>query len=1064
MLSDIRRSGREVLARLQLPPEAERAAADMQLHPALLDACLQLVGVGIDWEPRSDGASDDLCVPTGLAEYRLWRRSSARGWCHVHVLPNDDDPDLYRADLLLCGDDGAPIAQVRGLELRRTTRAALERVLGAATTADWLFETQWQAAPLAPSDATPAAGGAWLLAADDGPVASALAQALRAAGAQCYQVRPGPRDLSGADAWTLDEADATQWREALARAKDDRGHGVRGVVSLRALDARADDSEIDPLESAQRDVLAATLALAQATADSDARLVFVTRGTQALAGTVPALAQAPAWGLAGVAASELAAQKVTRIDLDPEVRADEVDLLQRCLLTADAEDRIALRGGQRHVARLVVGEARPRLPETPLRLEITERGTLENLKLMPVEREAPAPGQVEIRVHATGLNFRDVLNALGMYPGDPGPLGNECAGVVTAVGEGVDDIAVGDEVVAMVDRSFATWVLAPAALCVRKPAAMSFADAATVPVTFLTAQYALRDLAGITRGDKVLIHAVTGGVGMAALQLALRAGAEVFGTAGTPAKRALAKRLGVHHVADSRSLSFAADVRAASGGSGVDIVLNSLAADFIPESLRLLRPGGHFIEIGKTGIWDAARVAAEFPGVHYHPLYLGEVAAARPDFVRQMLHEILVDIGRGELRALPVRSWPLDHAESAFRFMGQGHHTGKIVITQAPPPVIRDDASYLVTGGLGGLGLVFAQWLADAGARHLVLLGRRTPGEAAQTVIESLRQRGVSVDVIAADVADGAAVAALWHRPGRPPIRGVLHAAGSVDDAMLGELDMRRFEAVMAPKVRGTWHLHRQSLTAPLDFFVTFSSGAALLGSPGQGNYAAANSFMDALAFARRARGLHALSINWGSWSGAGMAAEVDDTHRRRWAALGLEMIAPAQGVEMLQQLLEANRHAQAAALPLVRSRLPANLSPFFAQLQPVRVMHAAASPAEAPETVDLLPRLQAEGATQRRALLQDFLVDQLYKVLALGSREAVDPHRSLMALGMDSLMAMELRNRVQSATQLRVAVADLLKGATVEQLAADLAGQLPPAGSTSAGTALDDAWEEGSL
>lgn len=194
------------------------------------------------------------------------------------------------------------------------------------------------------------------------------------------------------------------------------------------------------------------------------------------------------------------------------------------------------------------------------------------------------------------------------------------------------------------------------------------------------------------------------------------------------------------------------------------------------------------------------------------------------------------------------------------------------------------------------------------------------------------------------------------------------------------------------------------------------------------------------------------------------MAAEVDDTHRRRWAALGLEMIAPAQGVEMLQQLLEANRHAQAAALPLVRSRLPANLSPFFAQLQPVRVMHAAASPAEAPETVDLLPRLQAEGATQRRALLQDFLVDQLYKVLALGSREAVDPHRSLMALGMDSLMAMELRNRVQSATQLRVAVADLLKGATVEQLAADLAGQLPPAGSTSAGTALDDAWEEGSL
>jgi len=553
---------------------------------------------------------------------------------------------------------------------------------------------------------------------------------------------------------------------------------------------------------------------------------------------------------------------------------------------------------------------------------------------------------------------------------------------------------------------------------------------------------------------------------MAALQLALRAGAEVFGTAGTPAKRALARRLGAHHVADSRSLSFSADVRGASGGQGVDIVLNSLAADFIPESLRLLRPGGHFIEIGKTGIWDTERVAHEFPGVQYHPLYLGEVAAARPRFVRDMLDEILVDIGRGELSALPVRSWPLDEAESAFRFMGQGHHTGKIVITQAPPPVIRADASYLVTGGLGGLGLVFAKWLAEAGARHLLLVGRRAPGEAARAAIEALQHRGVEVEVVAADVADGEAVAALWQRPGCPSIRGVLHAAGSVDDAMLAELDIGRFDAVMAPKVRGTWHLHRQSLRAPLDFFVTFSSGAALLGSPGQGNYAAANTFMDALAFARRARGLHALSINWGSWAGAGMAAGVDDAHRRRWAALGLAMIEPAEGVQMLQQVLTANRHAQVAALPLVRARLPTGLSPFYALLQQARppVTGQTTAPVEAAVAVELLPRLRAGSATERLVMLRDFLTDQLVKVLALGSREAVDPHRSLMALGMDSLMAMELRNRVQAATQLRVAVADLLKGPSVDQLAGNLAAQLPASAGAASDAAADEAWEEGSL
>lgn len=1060
-LVEIRRAGTEVLARLELPAEAAGDAARMQLHPALLDACLQLVGVAIV-------LNQDLCVPTGMAEYRVWRGGASRGWCHAQVLPSDGDSDLYRADLSFHADDGSPIAQLRGLELRRTTRATLERVLGVGKAGDWLFETRWQPAPMpALVGSGPDASGTWLLAADVGSVAQALAQQLRASGATVIEVRPGPENLQGDLTWTLDEADAGQWRTAIDVAVQRSGRPLRGVVSLRALDAQADEDDSQALEVAQRSLLAATLALAQALTDTEARLWFVTRGAQALSSAaIPDLAQAPAGGLAGVIASELAAQKVQRIDLDPELRSDEAELLFRSIVTPDLEDRSALRGGQRQVARLVIGDAQPRLPEAPLRLEITERGTLENLKLLPVPREAPGRGQVEIRVHATGLNFRDVLNALGMYPGDPGPLGNECAGVITAVGEGVDELAVGDEVVAMIDRSFATWVLAPAVFTVRKPATMSFAEAATVPVTFLTAQYALRDLGRIKRGDRVLIHAVTGGVGMAALQLALRAGAEVFGTAGTPAKRALARRLGAHHVADSRSLSFAADVLRASGGQGVDIVLNSLAADFIPESLRLLRPGGHFIEIGKTGIWDAARVAQEFPGVHYHPLYLGEVAAARPRFVRDMLGEILADMERGELSPLPLRCWPLDEAESAFRFMGQGHHTGKVVITQAPPPTIRADASYLVTGGLGGLGLVFAQWLADAGARHLLLMGRRAPGQEALATIESLQQRGVVVEVIAADVADDAAMAALWHRPGQPAIRGVLHAAGMVDDAMLGELDIGRFDAVMAPKVRGSLNLHRQSLRAPLDFFVMFSSGAALLGSPGQANYAAANAFMDALAAVRRTRGLHALSINWGSWSGAGMAAAVDDAHRRRWASMGLEMIEPAQGMQMLQQLLFANRHAQAAALPLVRARLPAGLSPFFALLQQIRT--AAAKPAAAPEesavAVDLLPRLRAGGATERLELLREFLTGQLVKVLALSSHDAVDPHRSLMELGMDSLMSMELRNRIQAATQLRVAVTDLLKGPSVEQLAAELAAQLPPPADGAAEVTIDDVWEEGSL
>ena len=371
------------------------------------------------------------------------------------------------------------------------------------------------------------------------------------------------------------------------------------------------------------------------------------------------------------------------------------------------------------------------------------------------------------------------------------------------------------------------------------------------------------------------------------------------------------------------------------GGQGVDIVLNSLAGDFIPASLRVLRSGGRFIEIGKTGIWNATEVARQFPGVEYHALYLGEIAAAQPDIVRGMLQEILSKFVAKELQALPQRVFPIERSQDAFRFMAQGHHTGKLVITQRQPVAVSGRATYLITGGLGGLGLACARWLARLGARHLVLLSRRAPNEAARAKIAELETQGVEVLVALVDVADGNSLRTLLADVARrmPPLRGILHAAGSVDDGMLSEQSWSRFERVMAPKVRGTLNLHEMTRSAPLDFFVMFSSGAAVLGSPGQSNYAAANSFLDSLAYVRLANGQPALSINWGSWSEVGMAAEVSEQHHRRWAALGLKLIEPQAGVQMLQQAVQGSASAQVLALPVVRSRLPTTVGPFFSEL-----------------------------------------------------------------------------------------------------------------------------------
>lgn len=1050
---------RQVLGRVALPADAAAQAAFYQVHPALLDACLQLVGGALDWTPGGD-----VFVPVGVATATVWRPGAAQAWCHVVVHDAPDEggaaADALRGDLVLFDDAGAPIARLGGLALRRVSREQLRRAAGSAGAPAWLYGLDWPLSPL-PDGVRTEAPGRWLLCADGGGGAEDLAARLRERGAEVVLL-----PTTG-----LDVCDAGAVQQAIERAVGTVP--VQAVVAMWGLDehdghdtAVTLPGDLQAIVQARERVLAGTLHLAQALARAEPapRLWVLTRGAQAVNGSVPDLVQSAAWALAGVVASEVPALRCVRIDLDPAPRADDRAQLADLIWTPDDEDRIALRQGARRVARLVPGRLAPVEP-VQRRLEIDERGMLENMRLRPVQRELPGPGQVEIRVYATGLNFRDVLNALGMYPGDPGPLGNECAGVVTAVGPDVDDLRVGDEVVAMVDRSFATWVVAPAALVMRKPACLSFAEAAALPVVFLTAQYTLQHLSGLRAGQRVLIHAVTGGVGMAAVQLALRAGAVVFGTAGSPAKRALARAMGVQHVSDSRSLAFVDDVLAATGGEGVDIVLNSLAGDFIPASLGLVRrSGGHFIEIGKTGIWDPAAVARDYPGVRYHRFYLGEATAERPHFMSDLLRELLADFERGVLRPLPLRSWPLEQVEQAFRYMGQGLHTGKIVLTQHHRPVVQSDAAYLITGGLGGLGLAAAGWLAEAGARHLVLLGRRAPDQAAAQRIAAWREQGITVEVASADVADAQSLTAVFERidaSGRP-LRGVIHAAGRVDDAVLAEQSLARQAAVDAPKVHGAWHLHRLTLGRPLDFFVLYSSGAALLGSPGQANYAAANAFMDALAGLRHACGLAAQTIHWGSWSEVGMAAEVDESHQRRWAASGLAMIEPAQGVRMLADLVLDGDRAEYAALPLVRERLPANLPPLLRELRPRP--RTAATAAHALPGGDILQRLSDAVAEARPALLQQFLTDQVVRVLALGDAQRADPHRSLMDMGMDSLMAMELRNRIQSALKVQVSVVDLLQGPSLLELAGMVGKALMLRDEPAPAGAPAPQWEEGTL
>lgn len=1031
-ITQLTRHDGEALARLALPASVRDGATDYLVHPALLDAALQALSAAVPTDVAS--GLTEIFVPVGMEQVRVHRTGVADAWCQVTLTTElTAASDSLRADIVLTADDGTPIVEIRGLEARRISRAMLVRLLGARAERALTYEVAWRAVdpPAAPSDESK---GSWLIVGDDASLAADLASELGRLGNRVHRAAFGAVLDTGSETWTVDPTDPGQVR-SLVDALHAGGATVRGVVYLPEVhDALASDQGDDAAPRRSRQ-LAGLFHLAQQLADG--RGWLLTRGATPAAGAVPDPDQAALWGLAGVAAAEYPASGWRRIDLDPALTShDNAVRGAAALFAADEETQIALRGTVRYAPRLVRKTVAP--VSDAVSLEIRNRGMLENLSLDALNRAAPGPREVEIQVHASGLNFRDVLNALGMYPGDPGPLGNEVAGVVTAIGAEVTTLSVGDEVIAMPRRGMASYVIASETLTVRKPASLSFAEAATIPVTFLTADFSLHRLAQLAPGQRVLIHAATGGVGMAAIQLAKRAGAEIIGTAGSPAKRSLARQLGAHHVFDSRSVSFAADVEQLVGSRGVDVAVNSLAGDFIPATLRLIRDGGHFIELGKTGVWDEASVAREYPGVGYHVFFLGEVAVTDPELVRSRLLALLADFESGALTPLPQHVFPLTEAIDAFRFMAQAKHTGKVVLTQRHGPIVRDDASYLITGGLGGLGLAVAGWLADQGARHLGLIGRRSPSAEAAETLAALRDRGVRVEVFQADISVAADVARVMEgiQSTMPALRGVVHAAGVLDDRTIAEQQWASFPVALAPKIDGSLNLHRATAGLPLDFFVLFSSVAPLFGSPGQSSYAAGNSFMDGLAHARRGRGLPALSINWGSWAEVGMAAGVDEAHRRRWASMGMEMLRPDEALATLGRLLGGNAGAQAAVIPIVANKLGGGRpNPFLSEL--VRTAPAAPS-----ARGNIRARLGEVAPDQRLPMLIDHLRGQLAQVLAL-DLAAVDADRSIVELGLDSLMAMELRNRLESQLKLAVPVADLLEGPTPRRLATIVADQM---------------------
>lgn len=963
-------------------------------HPGTIDSCFQVGLAALDPEMMGEGTN--------------WLPVAAR---RVRVLrPLEEDLVAYmrcthqtarelEGDLTVCNRKGEVLFDLLGYRLVRAAENDGD------TTDELCYSFHWVPGECA-SQSDSLTDGRWLIFSDGGELAADLSDRLRGDGFTTEVVEPG-------------------------QSFDLRQMGpLAGCVHLCSLSATLDDPAgplLPLLEAAQQVEKYQML---------PPRLFAVTRRCQPVTEGEVEPQSSPVWGLVRVLVTEDPALQASLIDL--EGGASDLELLYQELFSQQAEE-VAYRQGQRYLHRCrrfplsqQTPVTRPPREDQPYRLTCDRPGTLEALEWSVPPTPALQPDEVRVRISAAGLNFSDVMRALGLYPTE-GVLGIEMAGIVSEVGAQVQDLKVGDRVMGIAPAAFASQVTVPREFLVPTPDGLSDTQAAVLPLVFVTAYYALIEVGRLKAGETILIHSASGGLGQAALQLARKQGAHVLATAGTPEKVGFLYECGLEHVFDSRSTSFVDGVREICP-EGVDMVLNSLAGEGLTGGLSVLGRFGRFLDVTKRDIYNDLRVGLSpfRRGLSYHAIDLEQVINFDRPLIQKLLRSLVDDLGEGQVRPLPLKAFGYGHAVEAFRYLSQARHLGKVALEAEVPERVQPSwkpvagGIYVVTGGMGGFGREVVLWLLRHGAERVAVLSR-TPR--AHTGFDDPR-----VEAHAVDVGEAEAVAQLFEDLGE--VRGVVHAAMQLDDVPTLNLTRERLEKVFQAKIHGSWNLHQASLEHPLDFFVLFSSNAAWFGSAGQGNYAASNAFLDSLAHYRRHLGLPALTVNWGPLGDVGYLAR--NPMVAAWLESGgSKMITSAQALHALEKALEVN--------PTQVGVMNADWSLLLKAMggKPVARFEALlASRRQGDETgVGQLENLEPE---ERRQALAPLVMAQVARVLGT-QPQRLDAGQSLIDMGLDSLMSLQLRNWVKSTLNLTLASSTLMEQPSVQDLVDFLSRSMEP-------------------
>jgi acyl transferase domain-containing protein/acyl carrier protein len=1034
-----------VLAEVRLPGPLRSQQSAYSVHPALLDVCFQSVAAHSDAQVAGNAG---LLLPLRVRRIRAFASARTAHYCYTRVTSADGGG--LEADLDVLDEHGTVLLAVRGLQLGTgaSESANRDRVLN-----ERLLTIDWQRRTL--PDVNHVAPGTCLLVSTSATadvMASKLTDALKAGGAGCATMTWPQHSDHQVNAELLgshlraDEVGAVVILTGPRNGDPDVECALRGEDYVRHLVR-----------------IACTITEVE---EKPPRLYVVTRNAQTvLPSDLTNLEQAGLRGLVRAISTEYPHLRATQIDMDEVTDAEQ---LAGQLLGTSEEDETAWRNGQWHTARLSPTPLRPDErrtvvvdhPHDGIRWQIRTPGDLETMELAAFDRVPPGPGEIEVAVTASSLNFADVLYALGQYPGidgDAPQLGMDFAGIVTAVGPDVTTHQAGDHVGGFSRNGcWATFVTCDARLAVTLPPGLTHDQAAAVSTTHAIAWYGLHDQARITAGDRVLIHSAAGSVGQAAIAIARAAGAEIFATAGSEQRRELLRDMGIEHVYDSRSTEFAEQIRRDTDGYGVDIVLNSLTGAVQRAGLDVLSVGGRFVEIGRRDVYANSRLAL-FPfhrNLTFHYVDLTLMSESHPKRIGDLLGTVYRLVADGGLPLPGISLYPFGDAATAVRVMSAAEHTSKLVlyVPQAghtnvvvPPEqawAFRHDGSYIVTGGLGGLGLFLAEKMAGAGCGRIVLSSRSQPDPKALETIEFIRAMGTDVEVECGDIAEVGTAARLVTVATATglPLRGVLHAAAVFENAMLANMTDELIDRNWVPKVYGAWNLHQATVTLSLDWFCLFSSAVGLVGSPGQGAYAAANSWLDAFARWRRSQGLPATAIAWALWAEVGRAAELHETGEDVALGQGGEGTAIAhwrdtaftadEGAYAFQALLCHDRtysgYAKMTGTPWFAAY--AQRSPFAELFRSKRQSST--------DTGELLDELYALSPEEWPARLRRTVSEAVSLIL----RRTIDPDHPLSEYGLDSMGNLELRTRIEAETGIRVTTNDIT---TIQDLAGLLCEKL---------------------